>query len=762
MNRITRLIRAVRQNGPRAGIELVQDRLQRAQREASIRQWLEKYAGRMPSEKTLFTAMGISVPKSGQEMATSLKKLDETLRFRFMPSLSLPDVGDRIRNASAAYETATLARATDILAGRYSWLVPGYPDGGHQPKWFVRLPHSGGKTPEEWPIQPVWALEEVDERSEADIRMTWEIGRHQFLVTLGRAWVLTRDPKYAVGIVQILLHWIETNPFAVGIHWLHAQEAALRLKSWLWAWGLVSPCTEIRTEERLLFYQSLWQHAEYIVKTRSRGTTTHNHMLTEWAGIAHFGLTFPESRIAKDWTTKALERFENEITNQFWEDGAPGEGSTGYHLFVLENAIELGAQCRHVGQPVHDRAQIRVRAMLEFAAGLFRPDGTYPRIGDADDGRGFRLSDIHSGNDRRGVVYVGSSLVRIPNRLNDGLRVYEEEIWMLGAHAARKRQERPKSRPSARMYERSGLVIVQFPAGDTPVTSHLVFCGGPEAIRSGVSAAHHHADSLQVVWWRRGFPVLVDIGTPYYGGPLDRRTLPRRTRSHNAPTLSENDRFDVTSQRFGVGRIPSSRMIDWEWAKDACCVGFRVAAAMGELAGVSLQRHLYCRASYDYILIVDRCVLAPPTNAATPNQLRATNLIQHFRLAPSVVTALHEPDRTNVAFRIDWYHGGEGLVLEIGAEPGAITTRIANAAAPPHQPVDSEGGYGRPVDHTTVDIEWKSPNLPNFAWIYIGPHLKMPIKVDGDGKHQTLTLSLHDGTEIVELVSGVPRSSKRV
>ncbi|NUN12563.1 MAG: heparinase II/III family protein [Myxococcales bacterium] len=762
MNRITRLIRVVRQMGPRAGIELVQDRLQRTQREAEVRQWLEKYAGRLPSEKTFFAAMGLDLPKNGRERALSLKKLDETLRSRFMPSFLVPNIADHVRDVSRASLDATLTRAEEILAGVYSWLVPGYPDEAGTPKWFVRLPCSPETVPDEWPLDPAWILNEIDENTPSDIRMTWELGRHQFLVSLGRAWTLTRDAKYATGAVRILLDWIKKNPFSMGIHWLHAQEVALRLKSWLWVWGFVSSCPEIQTDERLLFYQSLWQHAEYVVKTRSRGRTTHNHMLTEWAGIAHFGLTFPHARIAKEWKSKAIERFENEITKQFWEDGAPGEGSSGYHLFVLENSIELGAQCRHVRQPVDDRAQTRVRAMLEFASTLFRPDGTYPRIGDVDDGRGFRLSDLHSGQDRRGVVYVGNALLRVPNRFANPPRTYEEEIWMLGPNVVRKRHEPPKSRQSARMYERSGIAVIQFPPGDTPATSHLVFCGGPEAIRSGVSASHHHADSLQVVWWRRGYPVLVDMGTPYYGGPLNRRTLPRRTRSHNAPTIGGHDRFDVTSQRFGVGRIPNSVMMDWEVAKDWCCVGFRVPATTTHPTGILLQRHVLCRANTDYLVIVDRCIPDASTGVNTQFQTQTDHLIQHFHLAPSVVTPRPESYAAHVVFDVEWFSQAEPIVLESGSSAGTVMPHITNAHGLDSDFSGADGSYGRPIAGTTVDLEWKSPYLPNLVWTYIGPPLSAPALFKSTDKQQTLTLCRRNGMDIVEFVSGVPRGVKSV
>ena len=54
------------------------------------------------------------------------------------------------------------------------------------------------------------------ERWVGDIKLPWELGRHQYWVTLGQAYWISGDERYAEAFVEQLLSWIRQNPVGRG------------------------------------------------------------------------------------------------------------------------------------------------------------------------------------------------------------------------------------------------------------------------------------------------------------------------------------------------------------------------------------------------------------------------------------------------------------------------------------------------------------------------------------------------------------------
>ena len=78
----------------------------------------------------------------------------------------------------------------------------------------------------------------VDLTNDADVKVPWELSRHQHFVTLGQAYVLTGDEKYAREFVAQLGAWMAENPPMLGVNWACTMDVALRVISWTLAWHL--------------------------------------------------------------------------------------------------------------------------------------------------------------------------------------------------------------------------------------------------------------------------------------------------------------------------------------------------------------------------------------------------------------------------------------------------------------------------------------------------------------------------------------------
>ena len=99
-----------------------------------------------------------------------------------------------------------------------------------------------------WPLDyhadiPLW------HNDGSDIRVLWELNRLGHLITLGRAYALTKEEEFAAEFFAQVESWREQNPVGRGANWSCAMEVALRAMNLLAAFSLFrgSPKPERRT-----------------------------------------------------------------------------------------------------------------------------------------------------------------------------------------------------------------------------------------------------------------------------------------------------------------------------------------------------------------------------------------------------------------------------------------------------------------------------------------------------------------------------------
>jgi hypothetical protein len=90
----------------------------------------------------------------------------------------------------------------------------------------------------DWHFEPVagkhiplkhWKqFDELDTSETGDKKIVWELNRHQHFFTLGLAYWLTKDERYAETFARHLESWMEKNPPGSGINWFSSLEVAFR------------------------------------------------------------------------------------------------------------------------------------------------------------------------------------------------------------------------------------------------------------------------------------------------------------------------------------------------------------------------------------------------------------------------------------------------------------------------------------------------------------------------------------------------------
>src|SRR5262245_5151376 len=227
--------------------------------------------------------------------------LDDALRYclrsknrRFLPSLEQRvDIVGVMNRRFPDERDAIINIAECALTGIFSLL-------GHVGLSFGDPPYS----PIDWSLDPVsglsaplrhWSkLHPLDPLGGGDPKVVWELNRHAHFVTLGQAYWLTDDNRFAAGFIDQVSAWIDANPVGMGINWASSLEVAFRSIAWLWALGLCVDSREVTPDFFARLLKSLIEHGRHIERYLSYYFSPNTHLTGEALGLFYLGLALPE------------------------------------------------------------------------------------------------------------------------------------------------------------------------------------------------------------------------------------------------------------------------------------------------------------------------------------------------------------------------------------------------------------------------------------------------------------------------------------
>lgn len=368
-----------------------------------------------------------------------------------------------------------------------------------------------------------------------DVRVPWELSRCGHFVTLGQAYVLTGDERFAKTFSDQLEDWIRRNPPKFGVNWAVAMEVALRACNWLAAWELFSRSSSLSPFVREHFAGALWEHGRHIeAHLEWAGEVSTNHYLGGLLGLFYIGRALGQ----EDWTASAEEGLKAAIREQTYADGMDFEASTAYHRFVLEIFFYF-ARVRDGAAPAAGKGfPERLRAMFRMAAALAAPNGRTPLIGDNDSARVHRWSN--RADDDMGYLgdFAAAFLADQESRAG-GTPVGSETAWLFGCDAAGAMS--PVGFPPTRVPNlRPGPSGIATLRGTRDAAWFLMMPNGTRGIGN-----HTHNDKLSVLISVGADDFLVDPGNAAYSGDPSRRDRYRSTRFHSTVMVdgAEQNRF---------------------------------------------------------------------------------------------------------------------------------------------------------------------------------------------------------------------------
>jgi len=443
-----------------------------------------------------------------------------------------------------------VAAADAVLEGRlpaFGWtrFEATYP-----PDW-----HADPMSGEQWPLD-YWA--QLDFRFAPGLeepRYVWEVNRQHELVTLGRAWALTGEERYARAVWESMVSWAERNPPFFGINWTSAMEIAIRLVSWSLAIDLVGTVGATDTDVRTVVASAALQAAHLSDNLSVYASSRNNHLIGEATGLVVVGAKFPFLRGAGRWLASGLGHLRREIVRQVTVDGVPREQALHYGVFVIEFALVASSALRTRGADLPAPVKERLARMAAFLGSVASADGVVPEIGDADGGRVFELSDREGRQAMRAAACAAlESGAWIPAVAGEA--DLEPALWLHGPDIVRHMLD---SRHDRRAREGAG-----FPEGGYFVLSHgrsqaIVDCGELGYLSI---AAHGHADCLSLLYGTGGRWMTVDPGTFCYHGSLEWREHFRSTAAHNTVAVDGRDQSESIGP-FMWGARAQSRQHVW-------------------------------------------------------------------------------------------------------------------------------------------------------------------------------------------------------
>lgn len=218
---------------------------------------------------------------------------------------------------------------------------------------------------------------------QGNVDWRWDLNRHGFFITLGRAYAYTGDEQYALKFRELLSDWIEQNPPSTDQpNWNSVFEVACRAEAWLASFYLFRRAPSFNIQTCLTFLCGLLAHAQYLDHNLERHVPN-NHLLLEAKTLATLGLLLPECVQAAGWLERGSTYLNKQIELQVCRDGVHGERATMYHRIVAHALLEWLVLREDNGLPVPARLLSTLRSMFEFQHTLARPDGTLPLFGDS-------------------------------------------------------------------------------------------------------------------------------------------------------------------------------------------------------------------------------------------------------------------------------------------------------------------------------------------------------------------------------------------
>lgn len=391
----------------------------------------------------------------------------------------------------------------------------------------------------------------VDLNDDADVKVPWELSRFQHIFTLGKSYWITNDKKYYLEFRNEILDWIEKNPIYMTVNWTCTMDVSIRAVNWIFGYFLFKDLIDKDNDLLKKLNNSLYNHGRYIIKNLEKGLGyANNHYLSDLNGLVFLGLYFRKlnNNEVNHWIKVGIRELEKEMFIQNNSDGSNYETSTSYHRLVTELMFYPMYLCELNNINFSEDYKKRLEKMFEFIGKITKSNGTYPLIGDVDNGRLVILSNYYEWqiSDCRHIISVGGEYFNNHFLKEIGAKELEDKLWINNSVSTYKEKFYKKSFE----FSKGGYYLLQ-----NENIYCIIKCGELSVKGAG---GHSHNDQLAFELNILGEDFIVDTGTGVYTANKDTRNIFRSTIMHNTVSINgieqnyfnEKDLFSMPEQTF--------------------------------------------------------------------------------------------------------------------------------------------------------------------------------------------------------------------
>jgi len=472
----------------------------------------------------------------------------------FFSAPDMPALAALLRKRMPNEVNDILSSAEKICAHRFDLLGYENLDYGLKIDWHHDRVHGKGA-----PQKPWYSIRYLDFDEVGDAKVTWELNRHQHLVTLAKAYVISSEERFKKELIAQFYDWREQNPYPIGVNWASSLEVAFRTFSWLWVKHLLAGAAKPQFAADLS--QALALNGRHIERYLSTYFSPNTHLLGEGVALFFLGVLCPELSSARQWQRLGWRIVLEEAESQVLADGMHFEQSAYYHVYALDFFLHAIVLASRNDIPVPQHLENALEKMLEALLRISQA-GVTARFGDDDGGRVFNgrrnrtehlLDPLAAG----AILFGRGDFKRAAGSLRD------ETVWLLGVEGVQRFDQIENAVAEARSValRDSGLYVM---AGAEPEPSQLVIDAGPQGVHG---AGHGHADALSIQLAQSGQALLIDPGSGEYVGPNSVRTSFRVTAAHNTVQVDGLSQ-SIPNGPFSWKRLTNTTVQRWVEGED--------------------------------------------------------------------------------------------------------------------------------------------------------------------------------------------------
>ena len=386
-----------------------------------------------------------------------------------------------------------------------------------------------------------WTLHEIGKvpLTVEDIKFIWEPARFGWAITLGKAYLFTKDVRYPEAFWKYLEEFNQNNPLNKGFNWQSGQEVALRLIALVIALNMFKSSPGIKNEKIKTVLVGIFDHAERILPTLAYAKAqNNNHLVSEAVGLYTAGIFLPNHPKSAKWKETGLKFFNHTIETQIGLDGEYIQHSTNYHRMLLVLSLWMQYLLEADGKVLKSQTSKKLALATTWLAGqLDYLSGKVPNLGH-NDGSNILLFSNAGYSDYRPVIQASNRAFLAKAALPAGN--WDDLCIWLGLPVT---SVLPESIDFRKSWQINRI-------------------GGQESWASMRAVRYTnrpaHADQLHVEIWHQGINVACDSGTFLYNAiaPWDNKLT--STLVHNTISINSQD------QMTRAGRF---LWLDWANAK---------------------------------------------------------------------------------------------------------------------------------------------------------------------------------------------------